>query len=1412
MSLRALCVLLASVAVLGQIADDCHCDIMLVLDASGSILPADWEIVRNFTRTIVSDVDIGPGDDQAKVGIVTFHNSATVVSSLATDKAPLNSQIDSMTKSTGTTRTDLAIIAATAELAQSTKTCKTMKVVTDGMSNDPAATAAAALAARNAGIIMVAIGVGPMADKVELDSIASAPLPKNSLALADFNGLSALAHTLFDKCAAPPAPAADTCSCDMILVLDASGSIQDHDWIYMKDFARRVVDGFAAAGHLAADKQHMGIITFGNDATKEVALTYDYQSLIAGIDLMQKTTGTTRTDLAINMAREEIETNLLLRPGTCSTVKVITDGLSNDPAATADAAYNLRDVGGVTTMAVGVGQAADDTELTSIASEPYDKNRYHISDFSTLDQIADTIVGSCDQLVGTPTGVPAYDECHCDVILVLDASGSILQSDWELQRQFAMDILDGLAPYLGTGTDGSRMGIVTFGNTAEMVSDISADYLHLKGAIEGMNKTTGTTRTWLGLGMAHDMLKASTRGLGQCKAVKVITDGASNNMSTTATAASVLKAGDYATVTAIGVGTQAVDTELALIASDASHVEHVSNYAALDAIANAFSKKCLSPTPTPKLPDATPVIVPTDDCACDLIIVLDASGSIQDDDWIKMQDFARIIINDMESHLGPDPDKDVRIGLITYANSAKLEISMSYDHYALIEKVNNAQKTSGSTRTHLALDMAHDELLSHSPPGKCKLIKVVTDGLSNKPALTATAAHGIKAAGIASVMAIGVGWMAQDSELQSIASAPLENNTFHLTDFSGLADLAHNIGDHCLNATESTPEPPVQDQCHCDMMLVIDASGSILDSDWELVKQFARDVVNGLSANLLADGSDMRIGIVTFANTAVKESELTGDKQQLLDAIDNMQKTTGTTRTDKGLEMAGDELMAKNRGLNECKTIKLITDGNSNVPATTASVAHDLKVKNLITIFAVGVGNVNVDEINNAASAPVANNTLLLADFSGLDQFAHLIVDTCLPPAEDKTCSCNIVLVIDSSGSISDNDWYSMKAFANTVITGLIPPLDKGDVTVGIVQFSTGAWVTQAMTSDKDALLLAANNMVKSQGQTYTNKALDLAETMLMAIAPQKDQCKSIKLVTDGESTDPVATATAATRLHNTDGINILAVGVGPAGAAGGPTDTELNTLASAPKDLNSFHIDTFAGLDNIAHTISDKCTVYVSTSTCSMQDLIGCIIAERPTSACAEVDAYAECTNRKLCPDILVIWCASYFNTEPRYSACTNVQPVCANAELNSKCKYSYYGECYAQQQAQAGQYTDCEMNNKYIWCAESAICYDLVNDLCRTTSVPGCNRTSCNHINYQGEGLGFNNGKLRLPEFAHNRQTVSTVLMAAVGCVAAVLAVAVVAGVVRYRRARQAEAAESGDYVELAELEAGEVEDSLM
>ena len=180
---------------------------------------------------------------------------------------------------------------------------------------------------------------------------------------------------------------------DVVFVLDNSGSLLVTDWTMVLDFCVAVVHNL----YVGRDAVRVAAVVYGN--TARVAfnlLQYETKTdIISALEnIPYSESFLTRTDLALDLTRTDV---LLSAAGARDDVSdvciVVTDGQSQFPNATVEAADRLHDAGVRTfTIAIGRNSAAFQEELRHIASAPASEHLFEVSQFSSLRFIEETLV------------------------------------------------------------------------------------------------------------------------------------------------------------------------------------------------------------------------------------------------------------------------------------------------------------------------------------------------------------------------------------------------------------------------------------------------------------------------------------------------------------------------------------------------------------------------------------------------------------------------------------------------------------------------------------------------------------------------------------------------------------------------------------------------------------------------------------------------------------------------------------------------------------------------------------------------------------------------------------------------------------------------------------------------------------
>lgn len=110
-----------------------------------------------------------------------------------------------------------------------------------------------------------------------------------------------------------------------------------------------------------------------------------------------------------------------------------------------------------------------------------------------------------------------------DIMLLVDGSGSLDASQYESQRFYA----NYFANQFSYGSSDARMGVVQFGNTAELVIGLSASETSVTNAIDSMTQPFGNTNHADALLSAHNEFQLNARS-GALQAIILLTDGIAN--------------------------------------------------------------------------------------------------------------------------------------------------------------------------------------------------------------------------------------------------------------------------------------------------------------------------------------------------------------------------------------------------------------------------------------------------------------------------------------------------------------------------------------------------------------------------------------------------------------------------------------------------------------------------------------------------------------------------------------------------------------------------------------------------------------------------------------------------------------------------------------------------------------------
>lgn len=168
-----------------------------------------------------------------------------------------------------------------------------------------------------------------------------------------------------------------------------------------------------------------------------------------------------------------------------------------------------------------------------------------------------------------------------------------------------------------------------------------------------------------------------------------------------------------------------------------------------------------------------------------------------------------------------------------------------------------------------------------------------------------------------------------------------------------------------------------------DIVFIIDESGSIGRSNFQLVRTFLHTLISGLQVS----SNRVRVGIVVYHGEPTAEVFLDTftDKSELLDFIKILPYTGGGTKTGAALDFAKQKVFVREKGSRKEQGVQqvavVITDGKSQDDVS--DPAADLRRAG-VTVFAVGVKDADKAQLAQIASYPTSKHTFMVDSFSKL--------------------------------------------------------------------------------------------------------------------------------------------------------------------------------------------------------------------------------------------------------------------------------------------------------------------------------------------------------------------------------------------------------------------------------------------
>ncbi len=166
-----------------------------------------------------------------------------------------------------------------------------------------------------------------------------------------------------------------------------------------------------------------------------------------------------------------------------------------------------------------------------------------------------------------------------------------------------------------------------------------------------------------------------------------------------------------------------------------------------------------------------------------------------------------------------------------------------------------------------------------------------------------------------------------------------------------------------------------------DIVFIVDESGSIGTTNFQLVRTFLHSIVSSLDVSPIR----VRVGIVMYSDkpTAWAYLNTFNVKAEILQFIKILPYQGGGTKTGAALNFTREKIFIEEKGSRNSvqQVAVVITDGESQDNVSEAAIALR---RAGITVYAVGIENANKTELEKMASHPPYKHVFTVDSFTKL--------------------------------------------------------------------------------------------------------------------------------------------------------------------------------------------------------------------------------------------------------------------------------------------------------------------------------------------------------------------------------------------------------------------------------------------
>lgn len=176
----------------------------------------------------------------------------------------------------------------------------------------------------------------------------------------------------------------------------------------------------------------------------------------------------------------------------------------------------------------------------------------------------------------------------------------------------------------------------------------------------------------------------------------------------------------------------------------------------------------------------------------DVVMLLDGSGSISQDDWERAQQFSDKVLSKLKFNTD-NPDQGPRFGVVQFSSSTRVEATLSTNAQELEKAIDSMAQMKSGTNTGAGLNAAQTLFNNKGREQAPHILFVVTDGEHNQGQDPGVVAKQMRDKYNTEIFAIGVGSDINKNELDSMASEPKDNHVFTVADWNALDSILDTL-------------------------------------------------------------------------------------------------------------------------------------------------------------------------------------------------------------------------------------------------------------------------------------------------------------------------------------------------------------------------------------------------------------------------------------------------------------------------------------------------------------------------------------------------------------------------------------------------------------------------------------------